>query len=191
MRIISGEFRSRRLASPPENTPTRPITDRVKEAVFNLLRGHFEDAHIVDCFAGSGGIGLEAISRGAAHCVFVEQSRMCARTLAANIDSLGVQERADVVIGDALSPALPMRFRRPPHVVFFDPPYAMTEDAEQRMRVLDQMARLAEHMDPEGFLVLRTAWPLADDSLEHRGLAGPETHEYNSMAMHLYQPLTR
>jgi 16S rRNA (guanine966-N2)-methyltransferase len=191
MRIISGEFRSRRLASPPESLPTRPITDRVKEAVFNLLRGHFEDAYVVDCFAGSGTIGLEAISRGAAHCVFVEQSRVCAKTLAANIESLGVKDRSDVVISDALSPALPARFRQPPHVIFFDPPYAMTDDVEERARVLDQMARLAEHMDPSGFLILRTAWPLVDESLKHPRLVGPETHEYNSMAMHLYQPEPR
>ncbi len=188
MRIISGEFRSRRLASPPENVPTRPITDRVKEALFNLLRGHFEDQFVVDLFAGSGSLGLEAISRGAVHCLFVEQSRPCAATLRENIESLGVRDRSEVVIGDALSAALPARFRRPPHVVFLDPPYAMMEEAAQRRRVLDHMARLAAHMDAEGFLMLRTPWPLNDADLGHESLIGPETHDYNRMAMHLYQP---
>ncbi len=188
MRIISGEFRSRRLASPPQNIPTRPITDRVKEAVFNLLRGHFEDEAVVDCFAGAGGIGLEAISRGAAHCLFVEQSRVCAKTLKENIESLGAGDRSEVVIGDALSPALLVRIRRPPHVIFLDPPYAMTDDVGQRGQILEQMARLATHMDPSGFLVLRTAWPLEDTSFVHSRLLGPETHEYNSMAVHLFQP---
>jgi len=188
MRIIAGEFRSRRLESPPEKVPTRPITDRVKESIFNLLRGHFEDQAVVDLFAGSGGIGLEAISRGAAHCLFVEQSRPCAATLRANIESLGVKDRSDVVIGDSLSPALPARFRRPPHVIFLDPPYAMIEDEVQRQRVLDQMARLGSHMDASGFLVLRTPWPLHEVDLSHPQLRGPETHSYNSMAVHLYQP---
>lgn len=188
MRIIAGEFRSRHLASPPEHIPTRPITDRVKEAMFNLLRGHFEDVPVVDCFAGAGGIGLEAISRGAAHCLFVEQSRICARTLTSNIETLGVQDRCDVVIGDALSPALPARLRKSPHVIFLDPPYALTEDPTQRSRLLEQMSRLAAHMDPAGYLVLRSAWPLEDPRFEHPQLLGPETHEYNSMAVHLFQP---
>ncbi len=188
MRIIAGEFRSRRLASPPEDLPTRPITDRVKEAVFNLLRGHFEDQFVVDLFAGSGGIGLEAISRGAAQCLFVEQSRPCAATLKGNVGLLGVEERCDVVIGDALSPTLGARFRRPPHVIFLDPPYAMMEDDAPRARLLDRMALLAELMDPAGYLVLRTAWPLRGVRLDHPGLLGPETHEYSSMAVHFYQP---
>ncbi len=188
MRIIAGEFRSRRLASPPENAPTRPITDRVKEAVFNLLRGHFEDQYVVDLFAGSGGIGLEAISRGAAHCLFVEQSRSSAATLRGNIESLSVEGRSEVVIGDALSPALGARFRRPPHVIFLDPPYAMTGEEAPRTHLLDRMARLAELMDPAGYLVLRTAWPLRGARLDHPDLLGPETHEYSGMAVHLYQP---
>lgn len=191
MRIIAGEFRSRRLASPPENVPTRPITDRVKESLFNLLRGHFEDQFVVDLFAGSGGIGLEAISRGAARCLFVEQSRVCAATLKENIESLGVEDRGEVVIGDALSAVLAARFRMPPHVIFLDPPYAMTEEPAQRRRVLDHMARLAPHMDAGGFLVLRTSWPLHDADLSHPDLLGPETHAYNRMAIHLYQPRPR
>lgn len=188
MRIIAGEFRSRRLASPPESLPTRPITDRVKEAMFNLLRGHFEEQAVVDCFAGSGSIGLEAISRGAAHCLFVEQSRVCAKTLAANIEALGVKDRSDLVIGDALSPTLLVRIRQQPHVIFLDPPYALAEDETQWPRLFEQMVRLAEHMDPEGYLVLRTAWPLEGVALEHARIVGPETHDYNTMAVHLYQP---
>ncbi len=191
MRIIAGEFRSRRLASPPEHLPTRPITDRVKEAVFNLLRGHFEGQVVVDCFAGSGSIGLEAISRGAAHCLFVEQSRECAKTLAANIEALGVKDRSDLVIGDALSPTLLVRIRRQPHVIFLDPPYALAEDAEQWPRLFEQMARLAEHTDPAGYFVLRTVWPLPGVTLEHPQLIGPETHDYHTMAVHLYQPAAR
>ena len=189
MRIIAGEFRSRRLISPPESVPTRPITDRVKEAVFNLLRGHFEGEAVVDGFAGSGSIGLEALSRGAAHCLFVEQNRACAKTLAANIETLGVKDRSDLVIGDALSPALLVRIRRRPHVIFFDPPYALAEDTEQWPRLDEQMVRLAAHMDPTGDFVLRTAWPLDGVALEHAGLLGPETHDYTTMAVHLYQPM--
>lgn len=192
MRIIAGEFRSRRIYSPPDDAPTRPITDRVKETIFNVLRGHVENAEILDLFAGVGSMGLEAISRGAARCLFVEQSRVVARVLQANIDMLGVQDRAEVHAGDALSPALLARLRRPPHLIFLDPPYDFMNDPRRSRAVLDQMARLAKAMDADGYLVLRTPWPLAEGvSIAHPELAGPETSTHGGMAVHLYQPASR
>src|ERR1051326_7140833 len=102
MRIIAGEFRSRRLHTPPDDSITRPIPDRVKESLFGLMRGHCEGANVFDGFAGTGAIGLEAISRGAARCVFVEKDRDAAAMLRQNIDSLGAAERSELIIGDAL-----------------------------------------------------------------------------------------
>ena len=75
MRIIAGEFKKRKLQGPPDDTTTRPIPDMVKEALFNILRGHPEDGAVLDCFAGTGSIGLEALSRGAPRCVFVERDK--------------------------------------------------------------------------------------------------------------------
>src|ERR1044071_7748596 len=104
MRIIAGEFRSRRLITPRDDSTTRPIPDRVKVSLFGLLRGHCEGATVFDGFAGTGAIGLEAVSRGAASCVFVEKDRAAAAMLRQNIDSLGASDRCELFIGDALGP---------------------------------------------------------------------------------------
>src|ERR1700733_3582842 len=105
MRIISGRFRSRRLLSPKDAATTRPIPDRVKESLFSMLRGNCEGATVIDCFAGTGAIGLEALSLGAAKVVFVERDRKAAELLERNIDLLEVQDETEVVQADALGPA--------------------------------------------------------------------------------------
>src|ERR1044071_3842661 len=121
MRIIAGEFRSRRVLTPPDDSTTRPIPDRVKVSLFGLLRGHCEGANVFDGFAGTGAIGLEAISRGAARCVFVEKDRDAAAMLRQNIDSLGAAERSELIIGDALGPGALARVPRPLTLAFLDP----------------------------------------------------------------------
>ena len=105
MRIIGGEFKRKRLYGPSEKMPTRPIPDLVKEALFNLLRGHVEGQECYDGFAGSGAIGLEAISRGAKRCVFIERDKNVMQVLQKNIDHVGAGERAEPVKADALGAA--------------------------------------------------------------------------------------
>lgn len=89
MRIIAGEARGRRLKS-PDTTRTRPVTDRVKEAVFSAIGGWVEGADVADLYAGSGSLGLEALSRGAASAVFVESGRGPLRALRANVKMVGL-----------------------------------------------------------------------------------------------------
>lgn len=103
MRIVAGTARGRRLVV-PDGTVTRPTTDRVREAVFNALFSldAIEDAIVVDLFAGSGALGLEALSRGAAHCTFIERDRAALAAVRSNIDALGFADRCRVVTGDAL-----------------------------------------------------------------------------------------
>ncbi len=191
MRIIAGEFRSRVLASPPDDL-TRPMPDRVKESVFQLLRGHCEGAPVLDLFAGTGNIGLEALSRGASEVVFVEKRREVAETLRENIDALRARDRCRVVVGDALGPSALAACPRPAHLVFADPPYPMMEDVRQRARVMSQFARLVACLDDAGFAVLRSPWPFRDPetggaiSLAVPGARGPETHVYRHTAVHLY-----
>jgi len=120
MRVVAGELRGRRIEAPP-GTDTRPTTDKVREATFNAL-GSLDlvrDALVVDLYAGSGALGIEALSRGAAHCTFVERDRTALRTLRANIEALGLQDRAKVAAGDAL-----VLGRGPvADLVLADPPY--------------------------------------------------------------------
>lgn len=159
MRIIGGEFRSRRLVTPRDALVTRPIPDRVKESVFGLLRGHTEGAAVFDGFAGTGAIGLEAISRGAARCVFVERDRRIADILRQNITNLGVEDRCDVVMGDALGPGALARCPRPANLIFLDPPYPLVQSALGWKRVRAQFERLIDLLADDGFAVLRTPWP--------------------------------
>src|SRR5688572_20146096 len=159
MRIIGGEFRSRRLFTPRDAETTRPIPDRVKESLFGLLRGHCEDAAVFDAYAGTGAIGLEAISRGASRCVFVEKDRDAADLLRKNIETLGVQDRCELVVGDALGPGALARCPRPVNLVFLDPPYPVVRDPLGWKRVRTQFERLIDLLDGDGFAIIRTPWP--------------------------------
>jgi 16S rRNA (guanine(966)-N(2))-methyltransferase RsmD len=159
MRIIAGEFRNRKLISPPENAPTRPIPDRVKEALFNLLRGWTEGATVLDVFAGSGAIGFEAVSRGATSCTFFERDKRVADLLQRNIEHLGCADRCEVMRADALGPALLTRSPQGVDLMFFDPPYALVDEAEGWDRVKVQFGRAMGLMKDKSFAVLRTPWP--------------------------------
>ncbi len=120
MRVVAGELRGRKLAAPADGV-TRPTTDKVREAVFNALTSLdvIVDARVADLYAGSGALGIEALSRGAEHCTFVERGRGALTTLDDNIAALGLRDRARVVAGDALAVAS----RLDVDVVFADPPY--------------------------------------------------------------------
>lgn len=186
MRIIGGQFKRRVLESPPDDAPSRPMPDRVKEALCNILRGHFEGATVFEAFAGVGTMGLEAASRGAARVVMVEKDKRVAAALRRNIDALAIAERCEVVVGDALGAGALARCPAPVHLIFFDPPYALMREPERRRRVLEQFARAGARLDPEGFAILRAPWPLEGVDLAIPGARGPETHVYASMALHLY-----
>lgn len=169
MRIIAGEFRSRKLEPPGKGATTRPVPDRVKESLFNLLRGHVEGAAVMDLFAGTGSFGLEALSRGAARCLFFERDRGMARVLERNIATLRVQDRAEVITSDALGPAALSRCPKPVDIIFMDPPYEIVRDANGWLRVRTQIERLAPHLSDDGYLLLRTPSPFV-----HRKDRAPE-----------------
>lgn len=196
LRIIGGEHRSRRIEAPADASVTRPLPDRVREAIFNLLRGHIEGQGVADVFAGTGSFGLEALSRGAAACTFYERDREIATLLRRNIEALGVGERSRVAVGDALGASAAARAPRPVHIAMFDPPYPVMEDAGSRRRVLEQVGRFVARLDADGYAVLRTPWPMVDRRttdeegrevpLDVEGAIGPETHAYGTTAVHLY-----
>ncbi|HQV58987.1 MAG TPA: 16S rRNA (guanine(966)-N(2))-methyltransferase RsmD [Ilumatobacteraceae bacterium] len=122
MRVIAGEFGGRTLESPAGES-TRPTTDKVRQAVFNSLgsSGEIDGAVVADLFAGSGALGIEALSRGAASCVFVERDRNALRALDANIAKLQLADRARVVRSDVVAWVPSMRGV---DLAFVDPPYA-------------------------------------------------------------------
>ena len=121
VRVVAGDLRGRRIESPVGDA-TRPTTDKVREAVFNALGSLdvVDGARVLDLFAGTGAMGIEALSRGAAHCVFVESDRAALAVLRRNIDALGLADRSTVVAGDAHSLAV---HHRAADLVIADPPY--------------------------------------------------------------------
>lgn len=167
MRIIAGQFRSRQLHSPKDALTTRPIPDRVKESIFGLLRGNIPGANVLDCFAGTGAIGLEAISRGAARCVFVERDKKIGDLLQRNIDDLGCADQCELVRADALGPATLTRAPRPLNLAFFDPPYPLVLDPAGWPRVARQFSRVVDLLSDDGFAVLRTPWPFRHEEVIH------------------------
>lgn len=166
------------------------MPDRIKETLFNLLRGRMEGAIVLDLFAGTGNVGLEAVSRGARWVRCVERSRAAADPLRENVAALGVEDRTDIVVGDALGPACLAGIPGPVDLVSFDPPYALWDQPLTRKGVMAQMERLRRRLAPDAFVVIRTPWPLPEEvHLHHAGYAGPETRTYKGMALHLYQPI--
>lgn len=130
MRVVGGTARGRRLVAPPGGR-TRPTGDRVREAIFNALwsRGALDGARVLDLFAGSGALGIEALSRGAAHATFVEADRAARRAIATNLETCGFTDRADVVaapVGRFLDRLVHERSGDSAafDLAFCDPPYA-------------------------------------------------------------------
>jgi len=129
MRIIAGFHRGRQIEA-PEGLTTRPMTDRVRENLFNILAPLVEDAVVLDLFCGSGALGLEALSRGAAYATFVDADRAAIEAVETNCRRLGLQERARILRRDALRPG---PWIRPVGaatytLLFADPPYRLTAD---------------------------------------------------------------
>lgn len=122
MRIVAGEWGGRRIAAPP-GRETRPTTDRVREAWMSAVADFLPGARVLDLFAGSGALGLEALSRGADYAVFVENGPPALRVLRGNLDALGAGSRAEIVRADAIRYASALQ-RDAFDVAFADPPYA-------------------------------------------------------------------
>lgn len=189
LKIIGGEHRSRILQTPDDDRVSRPYTGRVKETVFNLLRGWFDDTNVLDLFAGVGTMGLEAVSRGAAKVVMVERDREIYGLLKRNIESLKCEDRVTAIMGDALSPAILGRAPTPVDIIFVDPPYDMMSDERGRSKVFEQIARCRGVMGDKGFVVLRSPIGRGDAEFAITGFDGPEEHQYGpEMHVMLYAP---
>jgi 16S rRNA (guanine(966)-N(2))-methyltransferase RsmD len=190
LRILAGEYRSRRLISPDNAETSRPYLNRVKESVFNILREWCDDAVVLDLFAGVGTMGLETASRGARSVVCVEKSKRIFGLLKRNIETLQCADRVVGVHGDALGSACLLRSPQPVDLVFMDPPYAMMRDEHMAQRVLGQIQACRDVMDQAGYVVLRSPKGGHEVDLAVAGFQGPESHQYRpDQWVHLYSPV--
>jgi 16S rRNA (guanine966-N2)-methyltransferase len=149
MRVIAGSARGMTLAAPRDRR-TRPISDRVKEALFGSVGERILDARVLDLYAGSGAIGIEALSRGAAHVTFVEHGRAAVSAIRQNLERTGLGAEAEVHAGD-VDAYLRSTTAPPWDVAIVDPPY--------EERTLDPLLeRLAPHVAPGGLVVVKHFW---------------------------------
>ena len=176
MRIISGQWRSRPLVA-PAGDKTRPTADRTRETLFSMLAtrcGSFEGLAVTDLFAGSGALGLEALSRGAASCLFVEQDSAALRT---NIANLRAQAICDVraASATALGPA-----RQPIDLVLMDPPY----DTGAGAVALDKMNRLG-WIAPSSWISIETS---RNEDIRVKGFEVETTRDVGKARLHVLRP---
>lgn len=134
MRVISGTYRSRVLKAPP-GLSTRPTSDRLRETLFNVLAPRMNGSHVVDLYAGSGAVGIEAISRGAARVVFVERAEAALAVLRNNLETLGLRATAQVR-AVSVSTFLNRKSNDSYDLLFLDPPYDAAEEYTRTLGLL-------------------------------------------------------
>ena len=147
MRVIGGEFRSRRLKSVP-GLHVRPTPDRLREALFNVLAPRITGTVFLDCYAGSGSVGIEALSRGAARAIFVERNRAALEVLRENLRSLGLEGKAAI--------ARVLTKEHVADIAFVDPPYTLEAEYRSALETIAATTcefAIAQHM---------TRFPLAE-----------------------------
>jgi len=179
MRIIAGQFRSRVLLAPESEATTRPITDRVKQSLFDILTPLLEEAVVYDCFAGTGSMGLESLSRGARHATFFEADRSALGRLRKNIATLAVERESTIVASDlfkhfAYAPVPPEK----PSLIFLDPPYRYLTERPDQLQALSK--GLVKHLAPEGIVIFRHD---AGDQLALEGFGVAEARTYGGMTL--------
>lgn len=189
MRIISGEFGGRKLI-PPEGDQTRPVTDRVKQSLFDILAPYIEGTTVYDCFAGTGSMGLECLSRGARFCTFFEADRSTLARLTQNITALRVQDRTRIIPGDIFKwfdrtntrPATAGQIGA--DLVFLDPPYRFVRDRpDELIQLVFHLTH--QHLKPESIVIFRHD---AADTLALPKLQRFDQREYGDMALEFFRP---
>lgn len=176
MRIIAGQWRGRKLIA-PKGDATRPTADRMRETLFSMLTsrlGDFEGLQVADLFAGSGALGLEALSRGAASCLFVEQDRAAVDAIRSNINTLGAQASARVETGSATQ----LRTANQPlDLILVDPPYHSGAGEV----ALDRLLRLG-WIGPQTWVSLETAF---NEDVTIKGLTCDSERRVGKSKLHL------
>ena len=149
IRIIAGMHGGRKIDAPSfDNSRTKPMGERIRNAMFNRISGEIEGARVLDAFAGTGSVGFEALSRGAASVTFVERDKIAQKILSKNVSLLGVEDASEIIktsVSNWLSTAEPGSY----DIIFADPPYHDTQ--------LSTVSKLFGLLKPNGLMVL--SWP--------------------------------
>lgn len=169
------------------------MPDRIKEAVFNRLTSlgmlaqdpPGEPWYVADAFAGTGSMGLEMLSRGAAHCTFVETDRDAGERLEDNLESLGLSDRGTLAPGSAMMPFWSAYAPGPLRIISLDPPYTMTDEPRTHASMLELVDQLHESLEPGGVTLLRTKREV--EVPESKVYDGQFAAHYGTMTVHFFQ----
>ncbi|NOZ26641.1 MAG: 16S rRNA (guanine(966)-N(2))-methyltransferase RsmD [Chloroflexi bacterium] len=179
MRVIAGRAKGRRLRSVP-GSGTRPITDRVKESLFDILGGDIEGCRFLDLFGGTGAVGIEALSRGAAHCTFVERDGRAVRTIRENLRDTGLAAGAEVIRGDAFA------YLRRPGLEPFDIIYVAPPQYRGMWRqALEEIDAHPDVLAPDGLVIVQIH-PREAEDVPLRHLELDDERRYGSTLLRFY-----
>jgi 16S rRNA (guanine966-N2)-methyltransferase len=185
MRITGGTLRSRAIRA-PRGQGTRPTSDRVREALFGILAsaGRLDGARVLDLYAGTGALALEALSRGAADATLVESGRDALEAARANVESLGMQDRVRVVAADVTTATSRLGRHGPFDLVLADPPWALVDEGRAGAALAALVASAA--LAPAAMVVLEHSSRTPPPDIE--GLDRVDTRRYGDAALAFYKP---
>jgi|SRR5690606_12630605 16S rRNA (guanine966-N2)-methyltransferase len=175
IRLISGEFGGR-LLDAPSGRRMHPMGERIRNALFNSIGSEVKGARVLDAFAGTGAVGLEALSRGAEHVTFVERDKLLQKILAGNIERLGVEDRTTLIrtsVSNWLSTSEPQLF----DLILADPPYHDTQ--------FSTVSRLFELLKPSALMVL--SHPGKGEVLSQNGVVVVDNRSYGNADLTFYR----
>ncbi len=189
MRVIAGSARGIYLSSPKGST-TRPIPDKIKGSLFNILAGVIPGSRVLDMYAGTGAIGIEALSRGAQYCIFVENDRSAIQIIRKNLDATRLQDKALVLNYDVFEiiPYLEKN-KRAIDLVFASPPYPLIEKDPYRDKLLCLFSSLCSHhiIQPEGLILLQHRKTDSVIALGHLSIGLFDTRTYGDTQLSFFK----
>jgi 16S rRNA (guanine966-N2)-methyltransferase len=174
VRLISGEFGGRKIEA-PDTKRTHPMSERVRNAMFNSLGDRIQGMSVLDAFAGTGAIGLEALSRGAHDVTFIERDRIAQKVLAKNVVSLGVEDRT-IIIRTSVSNWLETSSKNYYDIIFADPPYTDPQ--------FSTVSRLMGLLKPGGYMIL--SHPGRGEGLTKTGVVVVDNRSYGNAFLTFY-----
>lgn len=175
VRVIAGEFGGRKIEA-PDTSRTHPMGERIRNALFNKISAELPEARVLDVFAGTGAVGIEALSRGAAHVTFVERDRVAQKVLSNNITTLGIEARTKLIrssVASWLDTSEPQNF----DIIFVDPPYHDTQ--------FSTVSRLFGLLKPGALMVL--SHPGRSESPTKPGVVVVDNRSYGDAVLTFYR----
>ncbi len=179
MNIVGGEFKGRKLQS-PKGDRTRPTSGMLRKAVFDICRNEIEGAAFLDLFAGTGAMGLEALSRGANLAVFIDKDKKAIECIKANIATLKVEDRAKVIMGDVLSAV--KRLDTPFTIIYIDPPYDLAY-------LIPEILNLIVTKNKQALIFVEEGTPSSLKIEEFTSLLHKDTRKFGNSLLHKFEVL--